>query len=103
MAEIDPRSFIFNVLDPWAGPWPKSTPEPSFSTVWTPGSNHGQNGSQKFDVGPSGGLGGTLAQKLDVRRFDSLGGAMAEIDPRALIFDALDPWAEPWPKSIPEA
>ena len=41
--------------------------------------------------------------KLDVRRFDYLGGAMAEIDPRALIFDALDPWAEPWPKSIPEA
>jgi hypothetical protein len=127
MAEIVPISLVFDLLGPWAGPWPKSIPEASFSMFWTPGRDHGQNRPQNLHFQRFGPLGRTMArmdprnlmldllgawaelwphnrsQKLDVRRFDYLGGAMAEVDPRALIFDALDPWAEPWPKSIPEA
>ena len=100
MAEIDPRSFIFNVLDP--------------------GRDHGQNRPQNLHFQRFGPLGRTMAkmdprslildllgawaelwphnrsQKLDVRRFDSLGGAMVDIDPRNLIFNVLD-WASRLP------
>ena len=83
----NPRSTIFDVLDPSAEIWPNSIPEVRFSTFWTPGWKYGQNRSQKHDF----------------RRFGPLGGSMAKINPTSMIFDVLDPSAEVWPKSIPEA